>query len=74
MGHYIEESMKGPAISKTLAMELEQYKGRWVAVDKEHVVGSGTSAKEAKDAAKAKNVTDPLIFRVSTGMRRLRMR
>ncbi len=55
-----------PAISKGLARELEQYRGRWVAVDKKknQITGSGHSAQEAIDASVLNGVTKPLVFRV----------
>ncbi|HVS27525.1 MAG TPA: DUF5678 domain-containing protein [Burkholderiales bacterium] len=62
-----------PAINKELAKELERFKGKWVAVALGHVVGSGTSADKAKQAALKNGETDPLIFRVSAHPERLNL-
>ncbi len=67
----MQEKRKPPLISEELAEELVSYKGKWVAVHNNHVVASGRSAKEALDAAVAKGVTDPLIFRVTAHPERL---
>lgn len=73
MPRYLSEGKKRPPIDEALAKELEQYKGRWVAVQASKVVGAGNSAAEALAAAEARGITDPLVFRVSTNLRRLRM-
>ncbi len=62
-----------PVIDEKLARQLEDYKGRWVAVDKGKVVASGDSATEAVEAALAVGVTDPLVFRVSAHPERLNL-
>ena len=62
---------KRPAIDKKLAEELTHYKGQWVAVHNGHVVASGKSASEAVQAALKKQVTDPLVFRVTAHPERL---
>jgi Family of unknown function (DUF5678) len=62
-----------PVIDEKLARELEDYKGRWVAVNKGKVVASGDSATEAVEAALAAGVTDPLVFRVSAHPERLNL-
>ena len=70
---FILDSKKRPAIDERLAKELERYKGQWVAIQGGHVVASGASATEAKKAAEIKGVTDPLVFRVSAHLKRLRV-
>jgi hypothetical protein len=64
-----------PPIDEKLAAQLRDYKGQWVAVspDRNEVVASGKSAKEALDAAVKGGVTDPLIFRVSAHPERLNL-
>src|SRR5437773_1494411 len=54
-----------PVIDAALATELLNYKGRWVAIDEGHVVASGDTLTEAMDAAQARGVPDPLMYRVS---------
>lgn len=70
------EPNKPPAIDVELAAQLEQYKGQFVAVDESRkvVVGSGATAQEAVAAAAKAGFTDPLVFRVLTHTRRVRMR
>jgi len=63
--------MKRPVIDKKLAEELAHHKGRWVAVYNGHVVASGASASEVVQAALKKQVTDPLVFRVTAHPERL---
>lgn len=65
------QSIQEPVIEGPLAHELDQYKGRWVAVFQDHVVAAGDSAGEALAAAQAKRITDPLIFRVPTNPNRI---
>ena len=60
-------------IDKKLSEELQKYKGKWVAVDKNKVVGSGDTALEAKEAAAKVGVTDPIIFRVTAHPERLNL-
>jgi hypothetical protein len=60
-----------PVIGPELAHELEEHKGRWVAVDNGQLVGVGDSAVEAKRLAEKGGHTDPMIFRVPTYPERL---
>jgi hypothetical protein len=64
-----------PVIDETLSKELQQYKGKWVAVDQvtRKVVGSGNTPMEAKTAAEKVNVTDPIIFRVTAHPERINL-
>ena len=70
------KAASAPAIGTELAHELAKYKGQWVAVDQAHkvVVGTGRSAAEAIANALEKGFTDPLVFRVATQARRVRIR
>ncbi len=45
---------------------FQKYKGQWVALkdDEETVVGSGTSAKEAFEAAKEHGYPNPILTRM----------
>jgi len=54
-----------PVIEEGLAQELEEHKGRWVAVDQGVLAAVADSAIEARAGALAKGITDPLVFRVS---------
>ena len=69
----MDTTRRPPEIDEDLARQLEDYKGRWVAVDKGVVVAAGDSAREAIEAALAVNVTDPLVFRVSAHPERLNL-
>ena len=69
----MDDAKQPQEIDAELARQLEDYKGRWVAVDKGRVVASGNSATEAVDAALAAGVTDPLVFRVSAHPDRLNL-
>lgn len=60
-----------PVIEGPLAQELEQHKGRWVAVFEDRIVAVSDSAVEVKDEALRKGVTDPLVFRVPQHPNRL---
>ena len=53
-----------PAIPDELSKELEQHKGRWVAVDNKRLIAVGDSVAEVTEKALKKHVTDPLVFRV----------
>lgn len=68
-----EERNAEPAIERELAMELDKHRGQWVAVDrsKDRLVATGESASSVIDAAQAKGVTDPLVFRVSAHPERI---
>ena len=74
MSRYLSET-KRPIIDEALAKELRDFKGQWVAVDVKgnKVAGSGASASEALNAAVKRGITDPIVFRVSTNLRRLRI-
>lgn len=69
----MDDAKQPQEIDAELARQLEEYQGRWVAVDKGRVVASGNSAKEAVEAALEKQVTDPLVFRVSAHPDRLNL-
>jgi uncharacterized protein DUF5678 len=69
----MDNTRRPQEIDAGLARQLEDYKGRWVAVDKGVVVASGNSAREAIEAAAAVHVTDPLVFRVSAHPERLNL-
>jgi hypothetical protein len=53
-----------PVISESLAAELDQYHGRWVAIDEGTVVAFGDSVPDALARARERNVADPLVFYV----------
>lgn len=59
-----QRGTRPPVIDQALSRELEQYKGRWVAIDQGRVVASGDSAPEALAGARERSVMDPLLFRV----------
>jgi len=65
------EGVQDPVIDNALAKELENYKGRWVAIDQGKLVATGNSASEVIAAAEKAGVTDPLVFRVATHPERL---
>jgi hypothetical protein len=60
-----------PVIDEALAKELERHKGRWVAVDGNHVVAVGDTASEVVEQALEAGVTDPLVFKVASHPERL---
>lgn len=62
-----------PVIDEALAQQLDDYRGRWVAVHNGKVIASGTSANEAVDQALKAGVTDPLVFRVSSHPERVNL-
>ena len=66
-----EEPVLPPLIEGPLAGELEQYKGRWVAIFNDAIVAVGDSATDVRDAALAKHITDPTIFRVPSNPHRI---
>jgi hypothetical protein len=53
-----------PVIDRSLAVELEQYRGQWVAVDRGKVIAAGGSAPEVLALAADQRVSDPLVFHV----------
>lgn len=56
-----------PAVfSAHLAAELDRHRGKWVAVLEDRVVAVADSAEAVVAAARAQQITDPLVFRVST--------
>jgi prevent-host-death family protein len=59
-----------PVIDRQLAEELEQYPGRWVAIDNGHVIASGDSLSDALARAREQSIADPLTFRVPMRQRR----
>ena len=65
------EGNEQPPIAEELSSRLQQYKGRWVAVDQDEVVADGDSALEVLTLARERGHTDPLVFRVSTSPDRL---
>ena len=60
-----------PPIAEELSSRLQQYKGRWVAVDQDEVVADADSAAEVLKLALERGHTDPLVFRVATSPERL---
>lgn len=58
--------MPEKVIDEALSRELENYKGRWVAIDeaKNKVVGHGDSLEKARQEALDRGVTEPLLYRV----------
>ena len=56
--------VQDPVIVGPLAQELEQHKGRWVAILNDRIVAVGDSAVDVKDLALKQGVTDPIVFRV----------
>ena len=62
-----------PAIDERLAKELERYRGKWVAIVGERVVGVGGSAAEAIAEALKAGETDPVVFRVPVDPERKRL-
>lgn len=65
------DTVQEPVIEEPLAGELEEYKGRWVAIFQDRVVAVGDSAVEVKEEALRQKVTDPLVFRVPLHPNRL---
>ena len=65
------DRMREPVIEPDLAEELDQFKGRWVAIHQGHVAADGGSAVEVINRALEKGITDPLVFRVPTNRDRL---
>jgi hypothetical protein len=65
------EDATRPVIPETLAAELRELLGRWVAVFEDRIVASGDTAKEVTEAALRAGVTDPLVFRVPAHPERL---
>ncbi len=64
-------SIQEPPIEGPLARELEQHKGRWVAIIDERIVAVGDSAPDVRQTALDGGVTDPILFRVPTNPSRL---
>jgi hypothetical protein len=64
-----------PVIDPALAAKLDRYKGRWVAVDQANrrIIASADSAVAVVEAARAKQVTDPLVLRVPVHPERPRL-
>lgn len=65
------EQPQAPLIEGPLAEDLERHKGQWVAVHQDRLVAFGDSAREVRDEALRKGVTDPLVFRVPTHANRV---
>lgn len=53
-----------PVIEQHVADELDRYRGKWVALDDDRIVGAGDSVVDALNAARREGVTDPVVFRV----------
>ena len=53
-----------PVIVGPLAQELEQHKGRWVAIVDDRIVAVADSAVDAVREAAKRGETDPIVFRV----------
>lgn len=58
-------------IGSKLTDDLEQYKGRWVAIFGGAIVAIGDSAAEVMTEAVRKGVTDPTVLRVPRHPERL---
>jgi len=56
--------VRPPVIDRRLAEELEQYRGRYVAIEDGHVVASGDSVIEVLERARERSFPDPLVHRV----------
>ena len=56
--------VRPPVIDRRLAEELDQYRGRWVAIEDGHVVASGDSVVEILARARERGYPDPLTFHV----------
>jgi hypothetical protein len=67
----IADGNEQPPIAEELSSRLQQFKGRWVAVDQDEVVADGESAGEVLKLARERGHTDPLVFRVSSSPERL---
>lgn len=70
-GQPIDEAIQEPVIEPPLSDELEQHKGKWVAVFEDHIVATSDSAVGVRDEALAKGITDPIVFRVPLNPNRL---
>jgi len=55
-----QKQVIGPALAK----ELEAYKGRWVAIEDQHVVASSDSTTDILRKAREKGFDNPLLFHV----------
>jgi len=67
----VPDGNEEPPIAEELSSRLQQYKGRWVAVDQDEVVADADSASEVLKIALERGHTDPLVFRVATSPERL---
>jgi hypothetical protein len=59
-----DDSPVQAVLDTEVELALEKHKGKWVAVLGPLVVAVGDSATEVTEAALAKGVTDPIVFRV----------
>ncbi len=67
----VTDGNEEPPIAEELSSRLQEYKGRWVAVDQDEVVADADSAAEVLKLALERGHTDPLVFRVATSPERL---
>lgn len=67
----VTDGNEEPPIAEELSSRLQQYKGRWVAVDQDEVVADADSAADVLKLALERGHTDPLVFRVATSPERL---
>ena len=67
----VADSNEEPPIAEELSSRLQEYRGRWVAVDQDEVVADADSAAEVLKLALERGHTDPLVFRVATSPDRL---
>ena len=67
----VSDGNEEPPIAEGLSSRLQEYKGRWVAVDQDEVVADADSAAAVLKLALERGHTDPLVFRVATSPERL---
>jgi hypothetical protein len=56
--------VRPPVIDRRLAEELDEFRGRWVAIEDGRVVAVGDSLSEALERARERAYPDPLTFHV----------
>lgn len=65
--------VRPPVIDRQLAKELDQYRGRYVAIDDGHVIASGESPTDVLAEARERGYPDPLLHRVPSHPERPRL-
>lgn len=60
----ISDRAQDPVIDAALADELDNFRGQWVAVFRNHVIAAGSNAMEVAEQAHSEGASDPLLFRV----------